>query len=169
MASNLKNLSDYNAEEIPSGKGKKIGIVVSEWNNDITFALHEGCVETLSKHGVADKDIFTKVVPGSFELPFAAKAILVEEKVDAVICIGCVIKGETDHDIYINQSVASAIMQLGLMTDKPFIFGVLTPNTHEQAKDRAGGKHGNKGVEAAITALRMIHIKKEQRKSMGFK
>lgn len=169
MASTLKNLSEYNAEEVPSGKGKKIGIVVAEWNSDITFKLHEGCVEALQKHDVKEQDIYTKVVPGSFELPFAAKAVLVEEKVDAVICLGCVIKGETDHDIYINQSVASAIMQLGLMTDKPFIFGVLTPNNQEQAEDRAGGKHGNKGVEAAITALKMIHIKKEKRQSMGFK
>ncbi len=169
MASSLKNLSDYNPDKIPTGKGKKIGVVVSEWNNDITFPLYDGCIDTLKKHGVEASNIFTKVVPGSFELPFAAKSFILEEKVDAVICIGCVIKGETDHDIYINQSVAQAIMQLGLMTDKPFIFGVLTPNTHEQAKDRAGGKHGNKGVEAAVSALKMIAIKKDRKKSMGFK
>ena len=168
MASTLKNLSNYNPDEIPSGKEKKVGIVVSEWNKDITFALYDACVDTLKEHGVEGDAIFTKVVPGSFELPFAAKTIVMEEKVDAVICLGCVIKGETDHDIYINKSVAQAIMQLGLMTDKPFIFGVLTPNTHQQAKERAGGKHGNKGVESAITALRMMDIGKKKKKSMGF-
>lgn len=168
MASSLKNLSDYDPKAIPSGKGKRVGVVVSEWNQDITFELHNGCVDTLVKHGVDEKDVISKVVPGSFELPFAAKALLLEGKVDAVVCIGCVIKGETDHDIYINHAVAHGIMQLGLMTDKPIIFGVLTPNNHEQAVDRAGGKHGNKGVEAAVTALRMMDLKKSRKQSMGF-
>ena len=168
MATALKNLSDYDPDHVPSGKGKKIGIALSEWNSDITFELYNGCVDTLIKHGVEADEIFTNVVPGTFELPYAAKRIAMEEKVDALICIGCVIKGETSHDVYINQSVSFGIMQLGLAMDKPCIFGVLTPNTHEQAKERAGGKHGNKGVEAAVTALRMIGIKKEKKKHVGF-
>ncbi len=169
MASSLKNLSSYQPNQIPSGEGKKIGIALSEWNDDITFPLYDACVDTLIKHGVKKEHIYSKVVPGTFELPFAAKQIAIEEKVDALICLGCVIKGETDHDIYINQSVSFAIMQLGLALDKPCIFGVLTPNNHQQALDRAGGKHGNKGVEAAVTALRMIGIKKDKKISMGFK
>ncbi len=169
MASSLKNLSSYEPNKIPSGEGKKIGIALSEWNDDITFPLYDGCVDTLIKHGVKKEDIFTKVVPGTFELPYAAKQIALEEKVDALICIGCVIKGETDHDVYINQAVSFGIMQLGLGLDKPCIFGVLTPNNHQQALDRAGGKHGNKGVEAATTALRMIGLKKVKSQRMGFK
>lgn len=169
MASTLKNLSEYDADLVPDGKGKRIGIALSEWNRDITFALYQGCHETLLKHGVSADDIFLKVVPGSFELPMAARALVLEERPDAVICLGCVIKGETDHDIYINQAVASGIMQLGLTTGVPVIFGVLTPNTEEQARDRAGGKHGNKGVEAAVTALRMIADQGKRKTVRGFR
>jgi 6,7-dimethyl-8-ribityllumazine synthase len=97
-------------------------------------------------------------VPGTFELPYAAKQLATKGQ-DAVICIGCVIKGETDHDVYINSSVAHALQQLNLQYNMPFIFGVLTPNTEVQALDRAGGKHGNKGTEAAITALKMMNLK----------
>ena len=140
MASSLQNLSDYDHDRIPSGQGKKVGIVVSEWNRDITFTLHEACKTTLEKHGVKTDHIFTIVVPGSFELPFAAKKLYEQNGLHAVICLGCVIKGETDHDIYINNAVSQGIMQLGLETGIPFIFGVLTPNNHEQALERAGGK-----------------------------
>lgn len=157
MASSLQNLSDYNPAEVPSGKGKRFGIVVAEWNRHITFALLEGCVDTLRHHGVLSEDIIVKVVPGTFELPFAAKKLQTQH-VSAVICIGCVIKGETKHDEYINHSVALALQQLNVECNIPFIFGVLTPNNEEQALDRAGGKHGNKGVEAAVTALRMANI-----------
>jgi 6,7-dimethyl-8-ribityllumazine synthase len=158
MASALKNLSDYNSGEVPGGKGKRFGIAVAEWNQHITFALLEGCIDTLRHHGVDQNDIVIKVVPGTFELPFAAKAIAKSNHVSAVICIGCVIKGETKHDEYINHSVAIALQQLNIELNIPFIFGVLTPNSEEQALDRAGGKHGNKGVEAAVTALRMANI-----------
>jgi 6,7-dimethyl-8-ribityllumazine synthase len=157
MASSFKNLSDYNPAEVPSGKGKRFGVVVAEWNRHITFALLEGCVDTLRHHGVSKEDIIIKVVPGTFELPFAAKKLLTYH-VSAVICIGCVIKGETKHDEYISHSVALALQQLNVECNIPFIFGVLTPNNEEQALDRAGGKHGNKGVEAAVTALRMANI-----------
>ena len=169
MASSLKNLSEYDADKIPNGKGKKIGIVVSEWNKAVTFKLHEGCWETLLKHGVDEKDITLQIVPGSFELPMGARQLAIQEKPDAIICLGCVIKGETDHDKYINQAVASGIMQLGLTTGIPVIFGVLTPNTQEQAEERAGGKHGNKGVEAAIAALRMTDDDDQGKKVVGFK
>ncbi len=156
MASSLKNLSDYNPEKIPSVEGKKFGIVVSDYNSDITFKLLEGCVETLLKHGAHENDIYVEYVPGAFELTFGAKIILDKYPVDAAICLGCVIKGETDHDKYINHAVAQGVTQLSLQTGKPVIFGLLTPNTYQQAADRAGGKHGNKGVEAAVAAIKMV-------------
>jgi len=157
MATSLQNLSNYDEKSVPSGKGKKIGIAVAEWNKHITFSLLNGCVETLKQFEVSENDIEVIVVPGTFELPHAAKQLNDKNK-DAVICIGCVIKGETDHDIYINQSVANALQQLNIQYNIPFIFGVLTPNNEQQALDRAGGKHGNKGTEAAITALKMMNI-----------
>ena len=172
MATSLKNLSTYSEAHIPDGTSFKIGIVVSRWNHSITQALLEGCVETLLKHGVSEDSIYVEWVPGSFELPLGATALDQKHKVDAVICLGCVIKGETTHNEYINQSVASALMQLSLMKQKPFIFGVLTPNNEEQAHDRAGGRHGNKGVEAATTALEMVGLTKkmkQQDKTIGFK
>jgi len=129
--------------------------VVAEWNKHITFELLKGCIETLLKHGVKEEDINVSYVPGTFELPFAAKKLAQNHHISSVICIGCVIKGETDHDIYINTSVAQALQTLNIQFDIPFIFGVLTPNTEQQAVDRAGGIHGNKGVEAAVTALKM--------------
>lgn len=155
MSSSLKNLSEYNHVSIPSGKGKKIGVVVAEWNEHITFELMKGCNETLLKHGVHAEDIVISFVPGTFELPFAAKKLAKENHLAGVICIGCVIKGETKHDEYINHSVAQALQNLNLQFDIPFIFGVLTPNSEQQALDRAGGKYGNKGVEAAVTVLKM--------------
>ena len=158
MSSSLKNLSEYDHASIPSGKGKKIGVVVSEWNQHITFELMKGCNETLLQHGVNPEDIVISFVPGTFELPFAAKRLAKENHLAGVICIGCVIKGETKHDEYINHSVAQALQNLNLQFDIPFIFGVLTPNTEQQALDRAGGKYGNKGVEAAVTVLKMTSL-----------
>lgn len=158
MASALQNLSSYDTDKAPNGSGKSFGIAVAEWNKHITFELLKGCVETLTQHGVSEKDIHIHFVPGTFELPFAAKRLAQKYHVAGVICLGCVIKGETDHDVYINTSVAHALQDLNISFDIPFIFGVLTPNNEEQALDRAGGKHGNKGVEAAVTALKMsIH------------
>ncbi len=172
MASALKNLSQYDDSNLPSAEGMKFGIVVSEWNRDITHALYEGCFETLVKHGATPNDIQTIQVPGAFELPAGAKLLLSNHKLDAVISIGCVIKGETKHDEYIANAVATGLMGLGIASGIPCIFGVLTPNTHEQAKERAGGKHGNKGVEAAVTAIRMAALKSEVKrpsKSVGFR
>jgi len=155
MASALQNLSSYDTESVPNGKGKSFGIAVAEWNKNITFKLLKGCVETLIKYGVQEEDIHISFVPGTFELPFAGKKLAQCHHLAAVVCIGCVIKGETDHDIYINTSVAHALQKLNTELDIPFIFSVLTPNTEQQALDRAGGKHGNKGIEAAVTALKM--------------
>jgi 6,7-dimethyl-8-ribityllumazine synthase len=159
MASALKNLSKYNEENIPSGEKMNIGIVVAEWNEHITHPLYEGAYETLVKHGVKEENIHSIQVPGAFELPIGARMLLNAKPLDAVICIGCVIKGETKHDEYINNSVAMGITNLSLSVNKPVIFGVLTPNNEAQAIARAGGKHGNKGIEAAVTALRMVGIK----------
>ena len=116
----------------------------------------------MKKHGVLEDKIFLAQVPGTFELPVAARLLAGQyPSVDAVICIGCVIKGETQHDEYISMSVANALQNLSISLSKPFIFGVLTPNSEEQALERAGGKHGNKGVEAAVTALRMGALKQD--------
>ncbi len=144
---------------LPDGSSFKIGIVVSEWNADITNALLEGARETLLKSGVSEDNIDVLYVPGSFELPWGARQIMKPGKKDAVICLGCIIQGETKHDEYIASAVASGIMQLGLMSGIPVIFGVLTTNTEEQAKDRAGGMHGNKGAESAVAALQMAIVR----------
>ncbi len=158
MVSALQNLSSYDTEKVPNGNGKSFGIAVAEWNKHITFELLKGCMETLIQHGVSENDIHIHFVPGTFELPFAGKKLAQQHHLAGVICLGCVIKGETDHDIYINTSVANALQTLNIEFDIPFIFGVLTPNNEAQALDRAGGKHGNKGVEAAVTALKMSAI-----------
>lgn len=158
MASSLKNLSDYDPATVPSGTGKRFGVVVAEWNQHITFELMKGCNDTLLQYGVHPEDILVSIVPGTFELPYAAKKLAKENSLAGVICIGCVIKGETKHDEYINNSVAQALQNLNITFDIPFIFGVLTPNTEQQALDRAGGKYGNKGVEAAVTILKMTAL-----------
>jgi 6,7-dimethyl-8-ribityllumazine synthase len=127
-------------------------------------ALRDGATKTLKEHGVKEKNIHVQLVPGAFELPLAAKWLYLNKKAHAVICLGCVIKGDTDHDIYINNAVSTAIMNLGLETGAPFVFGVITPNNHQQAKDRAGGKHGNKGVECAMATLKMLELKFDLKK-----
>lgn len=171
MATSLKNLSEYNDQNIPTAKGMSFGIVISDWNSDITHTLHQGALDTLLKHGVDEQDIKIIQVPGSFELPMGARMLLKANKLNAVICLGCVIKGETTHNEYINQSVASALQTLSLTSGIPCIFGLLTPNDHQQAVHRAGGKHGNKGVEAAVTAIRMAALAKDlnaPKNSIGF-
>ncbi|NJK87390.1 MAG: 6,7-dimethyl-8-ribityllumazine synthase [Bacteroidales bacterium] len=161
MVTSQKNLSSYNPDNVPSGKGMKIGIVVSEWNDGITFPLLEGAVTTLKKHGVSHEDILVEFVPGSFELTAGARMMAESEKCDGIICIGCVIRGDTPHFDYICQGVTQGITQLNVLYGLPFIFGVLTTNDLQQAKDRAGGKLGNKGDEAAITALKMIALSRK--------
>lgn len=159
MASTLKNLSDVGSVELKNAAHYKIGIVVSAYHTDITFTLRDGCINTLKENGIADNHITVEYVPGAFELPLAAQWLQEKKGLDAVICLGCVIKGETDHDIYINTTVANALMDLSLQQKLPFVFGVITPNTLQQAKERAGGKHGNKGVECASAALHMLSLK----------
>lgn len=161
MASSFKNLSTYDESNMPSAEGMSFGIVVSEWNHEITHALYQGCLETLLKHGAKEDDIRTAQVPGSFELPVGAKILAGAKRFDAIICLGCVIKGDTKHDEYINNAVATGLTNLSIASGIPCIFGVLTPNNQEQALERAGGKHGNKGVEAAATAIRMAALRKE--------
>ena len=160
MSTKNKNLSDYNPEDVPYGEGMKIGIVVSEWNREITEALAKGAYETLMRHGVSEEDILIKHVPGSFELTLGAQWMAEYSDVDGVICIGCVVQGETPHFTYICQGVTQGITSLNIKYNIPFVFGVLTTNTQQQARDRAGGKYGNKGTEAAVTALKMIYLKR---------
>lgn len=158
MATNFKNLSSYDPEQVPSARGMKFGIVVSEWNREITGSLLKACTETLLKQGAREEDLLIQWVPGSFELTYGAKRLAEDEEPDAVICLGCVIQGETRHFDYICDSVTYGITELNLSYDLPFIFGVLTTGNMEQARDRAGGKHGNKGTEAAITAIKMAAL-----------
>jgi 6,7-dimethyl-8-ribityllumazine synthase len=159
MATQLKNLSDFSHTTVPNGSAYKIAIAVAEWNAEITGSLYSGALETLVKHGVAEENILSIAVPGSFELTSAADLLLQKHKdLDAVICLGCVIQGDTKHFDFICDAVANGITQVSVKHSKPVIFGVLTTNDQQQAIDRAGGKHGNKGDEAAITALKMAEL-----------
>lgn len=158
MATALSNLSDYNAEDIPNANGLRIGLIVSQWNKEITHSLYKGAVETLISHGVKDQDIITFHVPGSFELPFGASKMIDKHAPDAVIVIGSVIQGETKHFDFVCQATAQGVMDLNIQTQTPVIFCVLTDNTLQQAQDRSGGKHGNKGVEAAVAAIQMATL-----------
>lgn len=155
-----KNLSDISVPKT-NNANFKIGIIVSRWNEQVTGALKEGAMQTLLEAGVARQNILDFEVPGSFELPSAAAMLLdANEDVDAVICLGCIIQGETRHFEFIAQAVADGIAKVGIEYTVPVIFGVLTCNTAEQAADRSGGKHGNKGVEAAASCLQMLHTHK---------
>ena len=160
MATSLKNLSDYDINSVPDASKMKFGIVVAEWNNDITEALYNGAHKTLLKHGALANHIIKRYVPGSFELTLGAQ-LMAGSGVDAVIILGTVIQGETRHFDFICHGVTQGITDLNLKYNLPFIFGLLTTDTHQQAVDRAGGKHGNKGDEAAVTAIKMVHLKKE--------
>jgi 6,7-dimethyl-8-ribityllumazine synthase len=161
MATYLQNLSTYDSSKIPSGKKMKFGIVVSDWNSAITHKLLEGAYNTLTEHGVKEDNILVKHVPGSFELILGAQFMAEYADLDGVICLGCVIQGETPHFSYVCQGVTHGIAELNMNYNIPFIFGLLTTNTLEQAQDRAGGKHGNKGVEAAVTAIKMADLQRE--------
>jgi len=153
-----KNLSEYVLSSVPDGNEMKFGIVVSEWNYDVTGALARGAVETLKKHGVKDEDILVKHVPGSFELTLGGQFFAEYTDVDAIILLGCVIQGETRHFDFICQGVAKGATDLNIKYNLPVIFGVLTTENQQQALDRAGGKLGNKGDEAAVTALKMVAL-----------
>jgi len=158
MATANRNLSDYRPEEVPSAAGYRFGIVVSKWNEEITNALYEGARNTLIRLGASADDILTAEVPGSFELPKGAQWIAENHQVDAVICIGCVIQGDTPHFTYICQGVTQGLIELNLHFQIPFIFGLLTTLNIQQARDRSGGRYGNKGDEAAVTAIKMVSL-----------
>ncbi|MCC9165334.1 6,7-dimethyl-8-ribityllumazine synthase [Pontibacter harenae] len=156
MATALKNLNDYNKENFSDISEKKFGIVQAEWHSDITDVLCQGAIDTLLEHGAQKENIFRNMVPGSFELTLGAQLLAQQEEIDAVICIGVVIKGDTKHDDYINNAVANGLTTVSLKYNKPVSFGLVTTNNLEQALDRAGGKHGNKGIEAAAAAIQML-------------
>lgn len=158
MSSLHKNLSIFSTNNLPDVSKNRFAIVVAEWNEHITEALAQGAIKTLLGYGVLEENIVRRNVPGSYELIFAAQKMAQKEDIDAIICIGCVIQGETKHNDYINNAVAQGLTVVSLKYDKPVIFGVLTPNTEQQAIDRAGGIHGNKGDEAAITAVKMLMV-----------
>ena len=160
MATTNNNLSDFNKDSLPDSSNMKIGIVVSKWNNKITDGLYNGAFTTLIESGVSKNNIEKIEVPGSFELIFGAK-LLSRKDVDAIICLGSVIQGETKHFDYVCQAVSNGIKDLNISLNIPVIFGVLTDNTIEQAVNRSGGKHGNKGVEAAVTAIKMVHLNQQ--------
>ena len=158
MSTNNKfnfSLENYN---ITNNLNLKIGIVVSEWNSDITNNLLSGTVKELIRNGLNEKNIAVNWVPGSFELIYGCKHML-KKNFNAIIAIGCVIKGDTDHYEYICSSVSNGIMQLNIETDTPVIFCVLTDHNKTQSTERSGGKHGNKGTEAAIAAIKMASFK----------
>ncbi|MFT4543580.1 MAG: 6,7-dimethyl-8-ribityllumazine synthase [Bacteroidia bacterium] len=161
MASALKNLSDYNTETVPSAEGMRFAILVSEWNTEITEALYSGARDTFLKFGASENHIVRRDVPGSFELTLGAQLMAERKEFDAIICLGVVIQGETKHFDFICEAVGQGITNLNIKYNLPVVFGVLTPNTMQQALDRAGGVHGNKGDEAAITAIKMAALKKE--------
>jgi 6,7-dimethyl-8-ribityllumazine synthase len=155
------NLSDYDPESVPDAGKMRFGIVVSDWNREVTWSLLNGALSTLKKHGVTENNIIVKHVPGSFELTLGAQFLAEYDDLDAVICLGCVVQGETPHFSYICQGVTHGITQLNMEYNIPFIFGVLTTNTQQQAVERAGGKLGNKGDEAAVTAIKMAAMQQE--------
>ena len=155
------DLSDYDQGSVPDAGKMTFGIVVSDWNHDITSSLLNGALNTLKKHGAKNKNIIVRHVPGSFELTIGAQLLAESYDVDAIICLGCVIQGETPHFTYICQSVTYGITKLNLDYGIPFIFGVLTTLNHDQALERSGGKHGNKGDEAAVTAIKMVALQRE--------
>lgn len=161
LATKFHNLSDYDATSMPDATLMNVGLVVAEWNMDITSNLLNGAIETLTKNGVSLDHLFVEWVPGSFELIYGAKWMAENRPVDAVIVLGCVVRGDTPHFEYVCSGVTQGIAQLNLSHDIPFIFGLLTNDTMQQSIDRAGGIHGNKGDEAAVTAIKMIALNKK--------
>ncbi|GGZ78583.1 6,7-dimethyl-8-ribityllumazine synthase [Algibacter mikhailovii] len=159
MATVNKNLSDYDKTAIPNASKFRFGIVVSEWNDTITEGLYKGAYDTLIENGVEPHNIIRWNVPGSFELIYGCKKMQ-EQMVNAVIAIGSVIQGETKHFDFVCEGVSQGIKDLNVMRETPVIFCVLTDNTMEQGLERSGGKHGNKGTEAAVAAIKMAELRK---------
>jgi 6,7-dimethyl-8-ribityllumazine synthase len=161
MATENKNLSEYDKNTVPNAKKFRFGIVVAEWNEVITEGLFDGAFKTLLENEVPAGQIIRWNVPGSFELVYGAKKMLQTQNVDAVIVIGCVIQGQTKHFDFVCEGVTQGIKDLNVQTDVPVIFCVLTDNTMQQSIDRSGGIHGNKGTEAAIAAIKMAYIRQQ--------
>jgi 6,7-dimethyl-8-ribityllumazine synthase len=161
MATHLKSLSDFSHLEVPEAKGMRFGVVAAQWNAKITGELYAGAIKVLLDKGVAEEDIVSSFVPGSYELISGADLQLASTPLDAVICLGCVIQGETPHFDYICSAVAHGISNVALKHGLPVIFGVLTTLDEQQALDRAGGRHGNKGEEAAVTAIMMAKLRRD--------
>jgi 6,7-dimethyl-8-ribityllumazine synthase len=161
MATVNKNLSDYDKNTVPNAKDFRFGIVVSEWNDNITEGLYNGAFTALLENEVLPNNIIRWNVPGSFELIYGSKKMLQTQNVDAVIAIGCVIQGQTKHFDFVCEGVTQGIKDLNVQTDIPVIFCVLTDNTMQQSIDRSGGIHGNKGTEAAIAAIKMAYIRQQ--------
>ena len=161
MATALKNLSEYNKELVPNGADFKVGIVVSEWNDQITFNLFKGAQQALLENGVKEENIQMQFVSGAFELPLGSQYFCEQEIVDGVIAIGVVIQGETKHFDFVCSGTTQGIMDVMIKYNKPVAFCLLTDNNIQQSIDRSGGKHGNKGIEAAIACIKMIANKKE--------
>ena len=161
MATENKNLSEYNTLNIPNGADLKIGIVVSEWNENITGNLLKGARQALLENGVKEENITIQFVPGTYELPLSSQYLLEYTKVDGVVAIGSVIQGETKHFDFVCEAATQGIKDVGLKYNKPVIFCVLTDNNMQQAIDRSGGKYGNKGIECAVACLKMIGIQKK--------
>ena len=166
MATANKNLSAYDKATIPNAKDFRFGIVVSEWNDTITEGLYKGAYDALIDCGADTNNIVRWNVPGSFELVYGAKKMQ-QQFVDAVIAIGSVIQGETKHFDFVCEGVTQGIKDLNIKSDTPVIFCVLTDNTMQQSIDRSGGKHGNKGTEAAIAAIKMAELRKTANKRSG--
>lgn len=158
MATQLKSLSDFSHTTVPDAAPYRFAIVTAQWNAEITGALYQGAYELLVKQGALPENILSFTVPGSFELTSGADIVLKNKHVDAVICLGCVIKGDTPHFDFICEAVANGITNVSLKYSVPVIFGVLTTNDELQAQERAGGRHGNKGEEAAATAILMAGL-----------
>lgn len=159
MATEGKNLSAYKALNLKNPEKLKIGIAVSEWNPKITQALYKGAIEALKDNGILKEHIITLAVPGSFELVYGCKNLITKHNLDAVIAIGSVIQGETKHFDFVCNAVSMGVKDLNIKYDTPVVFCVLTDNTLQQALDRSGGKHGNKGIECAVAALKMAHLR----------
>ena len=159
MATELKNLSIYDPSKVADGKGRKVGIVYAEWNDKITYALRDGAIKTLLENGVEQNNIVLASVPGSFELIYGASQMVKSGEFDAVIAIGCVIRGDTPHFDYICEGVTAGLSRLNVEYDTPVIFGLITTNNMLQAEERSGGRLGNKGDECAVTALQMMALR----------
>lgn len=160
MATEGHDLSQYDADQLPDTSGMRFGIVVSEWNHEITSALAQGARQTLIDQGTPEQQISLIQVPGSYELIYGARVLCEKNLYDAVIAVGCIVQGETRHFEFIAQAVSQGIAQLNVRYDTPVIFGVLTDDNIEQSRARSGGEHGNKGVECAVAAIKLASLRR---------